>query len=88
MRPCPYPVVTIRWADHWEDKGDFELEDIVSHLKPYYGQFSGHLVGESKQMVAICSNVWEEDNGGWGFSDPMYIMKRAITYRSDKEKGA
>lgn len=80
-----YPEITVRWADHWIDYGDHTLEDIQNNLTPLYGKYKGHLVGESKQMIAICANIWEEEKGEANFSDPMYIMKRAITYRSDRD---
>ena len=86
MDNCPYPVITVRWADHWEEDGEFSLEDIKKNLKPYYGHFSGHLIAESKQMVAMCANVWEDGEGGWSYTDPFFIMKKSITSRSDKDK--
>lgn len=80
-----YPVITVEWADHWIDHGEHVLKDILKNLEPYVGSYSGHLVGESKQMVAICANVWYGEEDEENFSDPMYIMKRAIVYRSDKD---
>lgn len=80
-----YPLITVKWADHWIDYGDHSLEHIKNNLTPYMGNYSGHLVGESKQMIAICANVWEGEDGEANFSDPMFIMKRGIMYRSDKD---
>lgn len=78
-----YPTVTVKWADHWCERGDFDIEHIEEHVKnAYIGEFTGKLVAESKQMVAIVSNVWDDGS----VSDPMYIMKRAIMERSDKKK--
>lgn len=73
-----YPLVRIRWADHWIDNGDHDLEDIEDNVKnPYIGDYVGYLVAESQRMVCICSNVWDDGT----LSDPMYIMKRAILER-------
>lgn len=70
-----YKTVKIKWADHWIDYGDFTPEQVQECVKaPYVGEFCGHLVGESKQMLAIASNVWEDGT----ISDVMYIMKRAV----------
>lgn len=70
-----YPKVSVVWADHWCERGDFEVEDVVENVKtPYMGEYTGYLVGESKRMIAIASNIWDDG----GVSDPMYIMKRAI----------
>ncbi|MGD9381294.1 MAG: hypothetical protein PVI03_02520 [Candidatus Thorarchaeota archaeon] len=77
-----YPTITVRWADHWCERGDFDVKDIEENVKsPYVGEFTGKLVAESKQMIAIVSNVWEDGT----VSDPMYIMKRAIITRTDRE---
>ena len=75
-----YPLIKVVWADHWVDQGDFDLDDIKEKAKPYYGEYAGYLVVENKQMLVLCSNIWE--NGQQ--SDPMYIMKRCIVSRSDR----
>ena len=80
-----YPVIRVKWADHWHEPGEYTLEHILNNLDAFYGSFSGHLVGENKQMVCICANVWDGEEGEENFSDPMFIMKRAIVYRSDKD---
>ena len=83
-----YPLIKVRWADHWIHREDLTLDEIKENLDAMYGSYAGHLVAESKQVVVICSNVWEGDEGEAIFSDPMYIMKRAIVYRSDKDDNA
>ena len=79
-----YPIISVKWADHWIEYGDCSLEFIQKNLKSYDGNYSGHLVGESKQMICLCANVWEGEDGEDNFSDPMFIMKKAIISRSDK----
>jgi len=76
-----YPLIRVKWADHWHETGDFSIEDIKKNAKPYHGEYAGYLVCETKQIVVLCSNVWE--NGD--VSDSMYIMKRAIIWRSDRQ---
>jgi len=77
-----YPLVEIVWADHFFDSGDCELEEIEEEAKtPYMGKYTGYLVHENKRMVVLCANIWEDGT----LSCPMYIMKKSITKRSDKE---
>jgi len=76
-----YPSITVKWADHWIDNGDHTANDVETKAKPYYGEYTGFLVHETKQVIVVCSNIWE--NGD--VSDDMYIMKKCITSRSDKE---
>jgi len=76
-----YPSVRIKWADHWTDTGDTTLEAIKEKARPYYGEYVGLLAYENKQMVVLCSNVWE--NGD--LSDAMFLMKKCIVERSDRE---
>lgn len=88
MLECPYPEITIRWADHWEeDEDNVSVEDALKEAKPYYGRMRGFLLGETKQVLVVASNIWEEDNGEWLVTRPFYIMKRAVVYRSDKDEG-
>ena len=75
-----YPLISVKWADHWNETGDFTVEEIKNKAKPYYGEYAGYLVEENKQMIVLCSNIWE--NGE--VSDPMYLLKRCIVSRSDK----
>jgi len=75
-----YPLIKVKWADHWHETGDFTPDEIKGKAKPYHGEYAGYLVEDNKQMIVLCSNVWE--NGE--VSDPMYIMKRAIVWRSDR----
>jgi len=77
-----YPLITVKWADHWVDYGDHDLKDVVDKAKAFTGDFAGHLVFENQRVVILCSNVWEDGT----VSDPMYIMKRAIISRSDRDK--
>jgi len=85
-----YPVITVRWADHWQDEGDFTLSEIKGKAKPYIGEWTGRLILDTKQMIVLGGNKWEarpdngEDEDTW--SEPMYIMKKSIIYRSDKDK--
>ena len=74
-----YPRETIVWADHFIDYGDHQLKDIQdTSKKAYLGEYTGFLVTESKLMVVLASNIWEDGS----ISDPMYIMKRAIKTRT------
>lgn len=76
-----YPVVEVRWDDHFFDDSDFTLKDIIKEGKaPYKGCYVGYLVHENKNMLVLCSNVWDEGD----LSCPMYVMKNCITYRSDE----
>lgn len=83
-----YPLITVVWADHWQDEGDFTLSEIKAKATPYTGEWTGRLIFENKQMVVLGNNKWEarpdndENEDTW--SEPMYIMKRAIIFRSDK----
>ena len=77
-----YTPIKVKWADHFVDYGDHSLEDIYSSAKPYYGEYAGLLVLETKQVIVICSNAWEDGT----LLDPMVIMKKCIVSRSDKEK--
>ena len=83
-----YPLITVIWADHWQDEGDFTLSEIKSKTKPYIGEWTGKLILETKQMVVLGNNKWEArpDNSEMEdtWSEPMYIMKRSIISRSDK----
>lgn len=80
-----FPTITIRWADHWIENGDQDLKDVIKEAKPMYGNYTGFLVFENKQVIVLCSNYWDGTEGeDLSVSDPMYIMKRAVVYRSDK----
>ena len=81
-----YPLITIRWADHFFHSEDLDLEEIIKKAKePIVGEYTGYKVHESKQIVVLASNIWEETPTE-GISPTMYIMKKAIVFRSDKEK--
>lgn len=70
-----YKTVRVTWADHWIDYGDHDEETVADAVKePYIGEYTGYLVGESKRMIALASNVWEDGS----MSDVMYIMKKSI----------
>jgi len=84
MKPADYPEVSIRWGDHWIDHGDFTMEDIQAKAKPIYGIYKGHKVFENKQVMVVCANVWEGEDGEANFSDPMFIMKRTIDNKGSK----
>lgn len=77
-----YPLIEVHWDDHWIENEDVTMEHVKKGCKPYTGKYSGYLVHETKQMLAIASNVWEDGDVG----PVMYIMKRSITFRSDKKK--
>lgn len=72
-----WPLVKIKWADHWIDYGDQDMDEVLEKLKPYYGEYVGYLIAENKQMIAIASNKWQNGDP----SEVMYIMKRAIVER-------
>ena len=84
-----YPLIEVEWADHWQDEGDFTLDEIKKKTKPYIGRWSGRLILETKQMIVIGNNKWDarpdndEDEDTW--SEPMYIMKKSIISRSDRK---
>lgn len=76
-----YPIVEVKWDDHFFDVEDTTLKEIIKEAtQPYVGTYIGYLVYENDVMLVLCSNVWADDT----LSCPMYIMKRAISYRSDK----
>lgn len=79
-----YPSIEVKWADHWVEYGDQELSWIKEKADAIYGEYVGRKVYENKQILVICSNVWEGVDGEANFSDPMFIMKRCIVERSDK----
>ena len=84
-----FPIITVRWADHWQDEGDFTLDEIKKKATPYIGKWRGALIFENKQMIVLAGNSWEprpdNDEEEETFSEPMYIMKRSIIYRSDRD---
>lgn len=86
-----YPLITVRWADHWQDEGDYTLEEIKKKATPCIGKWRGALIFENKQMIVMGGNGWEPredlDENEETFSEPMYIMKRSIIYRSDRDGG-
>ena len=77
-----YPLIEVEWDDHWIESDDVSLEHIKKECRPMVGKYAGYLVHETKQMLVIASNVWQEDEEEFG--PTMYIMKRSITKRSDK----
>lgn len=79
-----FPTITVKWADHWVDPGDADLKSVIQEAKPLYGNYTGFLVFENKQVIVLCSNYWDSDDDSIEVSDPMYIMKRCIVSRSDK----
>lgn len=84
-----FKTITVKWADHWVDNGDHSLGDVVEEAKPMYGNYTGFLVHDGKQVLILCSNYWDEkEEGQIIVSDPMYIMKRSIVYRSDRDAKA
>lgn len=79
-----YPLITVRWADHFFCEEDLSLEDIKKEAKgPLIGEYSGYLVEENNRMIVLASNIWTDDQEA-SISPTMYIMKRAIVFRSDK----
>ena len=79
-----YPLITVKWADHFFCEEDLSLEDIKKEAKgPLVGEYSGYLVEENSRMIVLASNVWVGDEEE-SISPTMYIMKRAIVFRSDK----
>jgi len=81
-----YPLIEVTWDDHWIENEDVTMDHIKKECKPYVGKYAGYLVHETKQMLVIASNVWqEEDESEAMFGPTMYIMKRSITSRSDRK---
>ena len=78
-----YPIIEVTWDDHWIENEDVSLEHVKKETKPYVGKYAGYLIHETKQMLVIASNVWQEEDDA-KFGPTMYIMKRSITSRSDK----
>jgi len=76
-----YPLIEVEWDDHWIENEDISIEDAKKGTKPIVGKYAGYLIHETKQMLVIASNIWEETQE---VGPTMYIMKRSITYRSDK----
>lgn len=78
-----FPLVKVKWADHYIDYGEHDLETVKESAKDaYIGSYSGYLVAKSRRMIAIAPNVWEDGT----ISDPMFIMRRAIIeYREYKD---
>lgn len=79
-----FTTITVKWADHWVDAGDGNIKEVIAEAKPMYGNYTGFLVHENKQVIILCSNYWDDEDDGLIVSDPMYIMKKAIVSRSDK----
>ena len=75
-----HPLIKVKWADHWQDGGDFTLKQLKTKAQPYYGEYAGFLALETKHILIMCSNIWEDGT----YSDPMVIMKKCIVERSDK----
>lgn len=70
-----YPLVKVKWADHYIDYGEHDIADVIENAKDaYIGSYAGYLVAKTKRMLVIASNVWEDGT----ISDPMYIMRRAV----------
>ena len=85
MENTKYPIITVKWADHFFCSEDMTLEEIQeTNSEPLIGSYTGYLVDENQRMIAIASNIWEEDDES-GISPTMYIMRRAIIYRSDRD---
>ncbi len=76
-----FPLIEVIWDDHWIENEDVTMEKIKKEARPMVGKYSGYLVHETKQMLVIASNIWEEEEE---FGPTMYIMKRSIIKRSDK----
>jgi hypothetical protein len=72
-----YPRLSVVWADHFIHNGDHDIADVIKEAKPVYGEYTGYCVYENKQILVLCSNIWEDGT----VSDPMFIMKRAIKER-------
>ena len=77
-----FPVIEVEWDDHWIENEDMSLEQIKKECRPMVGKYAGYLVHETKQMLVIASNIWEEEGE---FGPTMYIMKRSIIKRSDRK---
>lgn len=70
-----FPLVKVKWADHYIEYGEHDLETVKETAKDaYVGSYAGYLVAKTKRMLVIAGNVWEDGT----ISDPMYIMRRAV----------
>lgn len=79
-----YPRIEVHWADHFFCEEDMSLKEIKDEAKgPLIGRYTGYLVEENKRMLVLASNIWEGEEEE-SISPTMYIMKKAIVYRSDK----
>ena len=77
-----YPVVEVEWDDHFFNSGDLPLDEIINDsTEPYKGSYVGYLVHENKKILVLCANIWQTGE----LSCPMFIVKKLITKRSDKE---
>ncbi len=73
-----YAKMVITWADHFYQDDDYTLEEINEKIKsPIYGEYIGYCIAESKQILCLASNIWEDGT----ISQPMYIMKKCIIRR-------
>jgi hypothetical protein len=85
-----YPTIRVKWQDHWENDDDgVRIEDAIRDTLDgeFIGEFSGALLAETfpkqktKGMICLTSNIWADGT----CTRPMYISKKCIIYRSDKQ---
>lgn len=73
------PAFTCKWLDHWFDDQVIDPKDLKK-VKPMEHTTHGFKVSENKQMLVICQTAQEDGRYG----ECIYIVKKLITYRSDK----
>jgi len=85
-----YPNIVVKWLDHWEtDEDGVNIEEAIRAADEgeFLGVFHGALIAETfpnhktKGMLCLTSNVWADGT----CTRPMYISKKCIVYRSDKD---
>lgn len=72
--------ITVVWNDHYFDDADFD-PSTIKKLKPIVITTKGFYAGENKQMLVVCQNQLDDGK----LSECIYIMKRDVLSRSDKE---
>ena len=68
--------VAVVWLDHWDDKSESCHADIKKNLKPYKATACGILVDYNKDVLALASNKWHDDDSYDG--SIFYIMRCAV----------
>lgn len=83
---------TVKWLDHYFDDAEVAVKDLKK-VKPMEHTTHGHLVFENRQMIVVCQTAIGAVDGAASpqgaedgrFAECVYIIKKLITYRSDKQ---